>query len=108
MLFLAELNNLDLWGTDIGNAYLEAKTREKLYIVAGPEFGDRAGHTLIVQRALYGLRLSGKMWGERSSDVFRAMGFVQSRTQDDIWMRNRGDHYEYIARYELIDSQLGE
>ena len=99
VLFLAELNNLDLWGTDIGNAYLEAKTREKLYIIAGPEFGDRAGHTLIVQRALYGLRLSGKMWGERSSDVFRAMGFVQSRTQDDIWMRNMGDHYEYIARY---------
>ena len=28
--FLAELNKLELWGTDIGNAYLEAKTQEKL------------------------------------------------------------------------------
>jgi hypothetical protein len=26
--FLAELNGLDLWATDIGNAYLEAFTME--------------------------------------------------------------------------------
>ena len=38
VIFLGKLNNLDIWGTDIGNAYLEAFTDEKLYIVAGPEF----------------------------------------------------------------------
>ena len=38
VIFLGELNNLDIWGADIGNAYLEAFTDEKLYIVAGPEF----------------------------------------------------------------------
>ena len=32
-MFLAELNNLELWGADVGNAYLQALTREKLYIV---------------------------------------------------------------------------
>ena len=37
-MFLAELNNLELWGADVGNAYLQALTREKLYIVGGPEF----------------------------------------------------------------------
>ena len=30
----------------IGNAYLEAVTEEKLYIVAGPEFEDLEGHIL--------------------------------------------------------------
>ena len=29
-MFLAELNNLELWGADVGNAYLQALTREKL------------------------------------------------------------------------------
>jgi hypothetical protein len=38
--FLAELNGLDLWATDIGNAYLEAFTMERNYIVAGREFGQ--------------------------------------------------------------------
>src|SRR6056300_1198686 len=39
MIFLAELNGLELWATDIGNAYLEAYTKEKVAIIAGPEFG---------------------------------------------------------------------
>jgi Reverse transcriptase (RNA-dependent DNA polymerase) len=38
LLFLAELCELQLWATDIGNAYLEAYTSEKVYIVAGPKF----------------------------------------------------------------------
>ena len=43
VIFLGKLNYLDLWGADIGNAYLEAFTDEKLYIVAGPEFQEPEG-----------------------------------------------------------------
>ena len=52
VLFLAELNGLESWSTDIGNAYLEAETKEKVYIIAGPEFGELEGHTLIIFKAL--------------------------------------------------------
>ena len=38
VIFLGKLNNLDILGADIGNAYLEAFTDEKLYIVAGQSF----------------------------------------------------------------------
>ena len=41
--FLNELNSLELWGADIGNAYLKARTKEKLYIIAGKEFGECEG-----------------------------------------------------------------
>jgi hypothetical protein len=27
------------------------------------------------------------------------MGFTPSRAEEDIWMRDMGDHYEYIAVY---------
>jgi len=37
VIFLAELNGLKIWQTDVGNAYLEASTM--LYVIAGPEFG---------------------------------------------------------------------
>jgi hypothetical protein len=40
VLFLAKLNHLEIWATDIGNAYLEAFTTEKVYFIAGPEFGE--------------------------------------------------------------------
>ena len=84
LLFLAELNDLECYGTDIGNAYLEAETKEKLYIIAGPEFGNREGHTLIVHKALYGLRSSGRRWHERFADCLREMGFEPSKAEADI------------------------
>jgi hypothetical protein len=42
---LAELNGLELWATDVGNAFLESYTSERVLFKAGPEFGDREGHT---------------------------------------------------------------
>ena len=49
---------------DVSSAYLEAVTTKKVAIVAGPKFGKRAGHILVVFKALYGLRFSGKLFGE--------------------------------------------
>ena len=39
-LFLGKLNGMEAYATDIGNAYLEAKTHKKVCIRAGPEFGQ--------------------------------------------------------------------
>jgi hypothetical protein len=100
VLFLAELNNgLEAWATDIGNAYLEAETSEKVFIIAGPEFGELEGHTLVIFKALYGLRSSGLRWSDKFSVCLRAMGFFPSLADPCIWMRQVGDHYEYIAVY---------
>ena len=60
MIFLGELNNLELWGADIGNAYLEAFTNEKLFIILGAEFKELEGFILIFNKALYGLQSSVK------------------------------------------------
>ena len=44
LVFLAELNGLEVWSTDISSAYLEAYTKEKVCIITGPEFGPLNGH----------------------------------------------------------------
>jgi len=99
LAFIGELNGLKIWSTDIGNAYLETYTKEKVYIIAGPEFSDRGGHVLIISKALCGLHSSGLRWSEHLADVLREMGFFTSHCEKDIWMRDKGDHYEYIAAY---------
>ena len=91
LLFLAELNGLTVWGTDIGNAYLEALTSENVCIRAGPEFGALEGHLLLIHKALYGLRSSGARWHDKLSDVLRKEGFVPCKAEPDIWMRQNGD-----------------
>ena len=97
--FLSELNGLKLWATDIGNAYLEAYTQEKVCIRAGPEFGELEGHTLLISKALYGLRSSGLRWHEKFADCLRDQGFTPCRAEPDIWMREGNNVYEYIAVY---------
>ena len=65
---LAKLNGLEVCTGDIGNAYLNAKTKEKVYIIAGPEIGpDLAGKRLIVDKSLYGLKTSGARFHEHLS-----------------------------------------
>jgi Reverse transcriptase (RNA-dependent DNA polymerase) len=97
--FLVRKNKLSLWGADIGYAYLEAKTKEKVFIIGGPEFGLLEGHKLLIYRALYVLRSSGLCWHQWFSDVLRSMGFTPSKAEADIWMRQNNDLYEYIAVY---------
>ena len=99
MILLAEMNQMETWGTDISSAYLEALTKEKLFVRAGPEFGELEGHVLLVHKALYGLRTSGVRWHERLADCLRGMGFVPCRAEPDIWMRDKLDHWEYIGTY---------
>jgi Reverse transcriptase (RNA-dependent DNA polymerase) len=88
VLFLAELNGFQLWATDIGNAYL-----------AGPEFGDREGHILVIGKALYGLRSSGARWHDQFADCIREHGFFPCKAEPNIRMRKKNNQYEYIAIY---------
>ena len=78
-MFLAEPNNLELWGADAGHAYnLQVLTREKLYTVGGPE-----------------------CWHDKIFEILHQMGFKPSRADPDTWMKysKDGSHYEYIAVY---------
>ena len=97
--FLAELNGLQLMAGDVGNAYLEAHTKEKVCFTAGPEFGELAGHTMVIDKALYGLRSSGARFHEKFADTLRAFGFSPSYADPDVWLRDAGDTYEYVCVY---------
>ena len=74
-IFLSKLNNMKVWGADIGHAYLEATTREKLYIVAGPEIEEIQGHILMIHKALYGLKSSGLSRSQTIHDIMLQLNF---------------------------------
>ena len=95
------LNKLDIRGADIGNAYLEAFTDEKLYIVAGAEFQELEGYIVIFLKALYGLKSSGKRWAEVIYGILRDMKVLPSKADPCIWLRKAPNLrcYEYIAVY---------
>ena len=67
--------NMNMVTGDIGNAFVQAETKEKIYTRAGPEFGDRQGCMVIIKKALYGLSTSARQWSKRLSDSLRGIGF---------------------------------
>ena len=101
VVFLSQLNDLEIWGADVGNAYLEAYTNEKLCIIAGPEFKELQGHLLIMIKALYGTRSGGARWHDRLFDILQELKFKPSKADPDAGMRPEpgGTCYEYIAVY---------
>ena len=101
---VATLMLLKVVAADIGSAYIQAFTKELIYAIAGPEFGKHAGLILIVERALYGLKTSGAEWHCKLADNLRSMGFRLSKADTDLWMRDRGDYYEFVA--VLVDDLL--
>jgi hypothetical protein len=98
-MFMAELSNLEFWDTDIGNAYLEALTEEKVYIIALPEFGVLEGHALVKSKALYGLRSSGARWHDRFADCMSELGFFPWKVEPYVWIRKSKNTLECIAVY---------
>ena len=75
-------------GAEVGNAYLQALTKEKLFIVGGPEFEELQGHVLVMHKALYGTRSGGASWNDKPFDIIHQMGFKPSKADPDIWMKS--------------------
>ena len=99
LFLLAALNNLEILAADIGNAYLQAPVREKVHTTAGPEFGpNNVGRTVIVVRAMYGLKSSGAAWHAKFSETLHSMGFQSSLADPDVWMRpaKKADGSEFV------------
>ncbi|HEY9710848.1 MAG TPA: reverse transcriptase domain-containing protein, partial [Oculatellaceae cyanobacterium] len=97
---LAKVNSLEVCAGDIGNAFLYGKSKEKVYIIAGPEFGPKLqGKRLIIYKALYGLKSSSARFHEHLSSTLLKLGFKPSKADYDLWIRKSGDHYEYVTKY---------
>jgi hypothetical protein len=77
------------------------KTKEKVYITAGPEFGANLhGKSLVIDISLYGLKNSAARFHEHLSQSLLRLGFKKTKQDPDLWMvDNKSLHYEYLAMY---------
>ena len=85
-LTIAALKNLDLLACNIQNVYLTAKCREKVFTTAGSKFGSLKGKTLIITRALYGLKSLGSAFRALLAQMLENLGYRPSYADHDVWM----------------------
>jgi hypothetical protein len=98
---VAALNDLNILACDIQNAYLTADCREKIYIIAGPEFGSEAGSIMLVKKALYGLKSSGAAFRAHLAETLYDLGYTSTKADPDVWIRpaTKPDGFKY---YEML------
>ena len=97
-MFIGEQNEMGMCAGDIGNAYLEAYTTEKVAFVAGKEFGDKAGRVFVIVR-LYGLKSSGARFHGLLTNTLTDMGWFPSKVDCDVWMKMNRNLWEYVATW---------
>jgi hypothetical protein len=99
---IAKAQGLDVLAGDVGNAYLNADTKEKVYVRCGPEFGpELEGRIAIIKKSLYGLKSSGAQWHAHFAKTLYMMGFQPTRFDNGVWIKERidGSGYDYISTY---------
>ena len=67
----AALNDLQVFAADICNAYLQAPSSQKDYVMCGPEFRiENIGKVALIHRALYGAKARAMTSGTISGHAF--------------------------------------
>ena len=95
---IAALNGLDICAADIGNTYLNADCKERIWVKASKEFRADEGKPMIIIKILYGLKSSGAAW------VIKALDFISSKADPDLsyckQVKANGEkYYEYLLVY---------
>ena len=87
-LTYAGLNHIQVMAADIKNAYLQAPSSEKHYIICGAEFGlENIGKAGLIRRALYGGNSSGADFWKHLCSCMKHLKFNSCKADPDIWMR---------------------
>jgi hypothetical protein len=83
----AALNDVDICASDSRNAYLQAPSSQKDYIICGAEFGiENVGKVALIHRALYGRKSTGKDFRNYLRSCMRHLNCVSCPADPDVWM----------------------
>ena len=101
---VATLNDLDVMSADIGNAYLNAPNKEKIWTVVGHEFGMDKGAMSIITRALYGLKSAGAAQRTSFTQALAQLEFQPIHGDPDIYIKPQTkpdgtSYYEMLLVY---------
>src|SRR6476646_12196668 len=81
---VAQMNDLEVCAGDVGNAFLNSRTKENVYFIAGPEL---EGKRLVAYKVIYGLKSSSARFHEHFSVSLQKLGFNPSKADPDLWIK---------------------
>ena len=102
VIFLGELNNLELWRADIGKAFWKPTPMRSFSSLRAQSLKNWKVSFSSSTRHFMVSNLMGKLtWAEMFYDLIKDMGFLPSEADPCMWMRENQKLkcYEYVATY---------
>ena len=88
MLIHAAMHGVPVVAADVCNAYLQAPTSEKHFIICGTDFGiENIGKKAIITRSLYGRKAAERDFWYHLKSYMKILDFDSSRADPGVWMR---------------------
>ena len=88
LLTHAAMHGVPIMAADVRNAYFQAPTSEKHFIICGPEFGiENIGNKALITRDLYGNKFSGRDFWHHFRSCMKFLGFESSYANPEVLIR---------------------
>ena len=90
VLALAGINDLELRSVDISHAFTNSDVDAEIYMKQ-PEGFEQGGSKYVyrLNKSLYGLKQSPRLWGEKLAQVLFEMGFTKTYSDASLFMYDR-------------------
>lgn len=101
LLAVAAEKDLHMHQIDISNAYLNSDLEEDVYLKQPKNYVDKEnpGKVLKLQKAIYGLKQSERLWNDALNEVLQNMGFKRSKNEACLYHKMQQNGFSYIAVY---------
>lgn len=96
---LANQLDLDMEHLDVATAFLNGDINEVIYMEQPKGFCDNSNKVCLLKKSLYGLKQSSRMWNCRIHDFLCKQGFVQSKCEPCVYIKNCNSDMVILALY---------
>ena len=90
MLAIAATEDLEVHQLDIVNAYINGMLEELIYMEPPDALGLRQDQVLLLQRSIYGLKQSGRVWYNNIYSELRKLGFTRTESDWSVFVSTDG------------------
>ena len=87
ILAIANEKSLPLRHFDVAQAHIRASLDEEVYMKLPGGCGEKSGKTTKLERAIYGLKQSGRKWGHLCADTLIEHGFEQCKADPCVFRK---------------------
>lgn len=96
---LANEFDLNIDHVDVTTAFLNGNLNEVIYMEQPEGFGSNNDKVCLLQKSIYGLKQSSRMWNARIHKVLSDNGFIQCKSEPCVYTMKSHNDFVIIALY---------